>query len=203
MSCRWHDGTDTGQSEGDSGRVTRPVPFPVLMRSVARLVLGIAVLLAAYLLVPLHQESTAASAVAWAAILAVVGLVGVFAHQTRRINQSEYPLLAGVETLIFVLAIFLIGFAFIYLVMSTTAPDTFSEPLNRTGALYFAITVLSTVGFGDITPKSDPSRWLVAAQMLIDIGLIAGALRVILRIARRVDERQRATAESSGGRPSA
>lgn len=175
------------------------VPLGVLLRSVARLVIGIAVLLAAYLLVPLHQDFTAVSAVTWAALLAIVGLVGVFAHQTRRINRSQHPLMAGAESLIFVLAIFLIGFAFVYLVMSTSAPDTFSEPLNRTGALYFAITVLSTVGFGDITPKSDPSRWLVAAQMLIDIGLIAGALKLLLGIARRADERQRATQDPTQG----
>ena len=179
--------------------MTGRIPIGVLVRSVARLVLGIAVLLAAYMLVPLQRESTVVSAVTWAVLLAVVGLVGVFAHQTRRINRSEYPLMAGAESLIFVLAIFLIGIAFVYLVMSTSAPDTFSEPLNRTGALYFAITVLSTVGFGDITPKSDPSRWLVAAQMLIDIGLIAGALRLLFGIARRADERQRASQESTQG----
>lgn len=177
--------------------MTSPVPVRVLIRSIARLVLGIAVLLAAYLLVPVQQESTAVSAVTWAALLALVGLVGVFAHQMRRINRSRYPLMAGAESLIFVLAIFLIGFAFVYLVMSTSAPDTFSEPLNRTGALYFAITVLSTVGFGDITPRSDPSRWLVSAQMLIDIGLIAGALKLLFGIARRADQRQRATAAHS------
>ena len=80
--------------------------------------------------------------------------------------------------------------------MSLNAPDTFSEPLNRTGALYFAVTVLSTVGFGDITPKTDPSRWLVMAQMIIDLGLIAGALRLLFRVARRADERQRTAAPS-------
>lgn len=179
--------------------MTSQVHFRVLLGSIARLVLGIAVLLAGYLLVPIHPDSTAASAVTWAALLAVVGLVGVFAHQTRRINRSRYPLMAGAESLIFVLAIFLIGFAFVYLVMSASAPDTFSEPLNRIGALYFAITVLSTVGFGDITPKSDPSRVLVAAQMLIDIGLIAGALKLLFGIARRADQRQRGIPDNAPG----
>jgi len=167
------------------------IPASVLLRSLTRIVVVIAVLLVAYLLVPLHPESTTISGVTWAALLAMVALVVVFVHQTRRINRSSYPLLAGTEALVIVLALFLIGFAFVYLVMSATAPDTFSEPLNRTGAIYFAITTLSTVGYGDITPKSDPSRWLVSAQMLIDIGLIAGALRLIFGIARRADRRQR------------
>jgi hypothetical protein len=165
-------------------------------------VLIVAVLLAAYLWVPIRNDSPVVSAVTWAALLALVAVVGVFVHQTRRINRSTYPLLAGAETLIVVLAIFLIGFAFVYLAMSTSAPDTFSEPLNRAGALYFAITVLSTVGFGDITPKSDPSRWLVSAQMLIDIALLAGVVRLIVGIARRADERRRSGGEGGAARPS-
>lgn len=174
------------------------VPLRVLLRSILQIVVVVAVLLAAYLAVPVQPDSTATSAVTWAALLALVAVILVFMHQTRRINRSRYPLLAGAESLIILLAIFLIGFAFVYFVMSTSAPDTFSEPLNRTGALYFAITVLSTVGFGDITPKSDPSRWLVSAQMLIDIGLIAGALRLIFGIARRAEERRKGAAESAG-----
>jgi F0F1-type ATP synthase assembly protein I len=174
------------------------VPVRVLARSIAQIVIVVAVLLTGYLLVPVQADSAAVSAVAWAALLAFVSVVVVFLHQARRITHAAYPLLAGAEALIILLAIFLIGFAFIYLVMSTSAPDTFSEPLNRTGALYFAITVLSTVGFGDITPKSDPSRWLVSAQMLIDIGLIAGALRLIFGIARKAEERRRTTTGESG-----
>lgn len=95
---------------------------------------------------------------------------------------------------VIVVATFVIGIAFIYLVMSTHAPDTFSGPLNRTGARYFANTVLSTVGFGDITRKSDPSRWLLSAQMLIDIGFITGGVRLRSSIARRADRRNRSSA---------
>lgn len=172
--------------------MTTRVPLTVLIRAGVRIVAIVALLLVAYFFVPIRQGSPVTSAVVWASLLVLVALVGVFLHQTRRINRSQYPLLAGVETLIVVLAIFLIGFAFVYLSMSTSAPDTFSEPLNRTGAVYLAITILSTVGFGDITPQSDASRWLVSAQMLIDIGFIAGALRLIFDIARRADTRQRA-----------
>lgn len=175
------------------------VPWRVLARSITQIIVVVAVLLSTYLLVPIHTDSTAFSAVTWAALLALVAVIVVFVHQTRRINRSRHPLLAGAESLIVLLAIFLIGFAFVYLVMSTSTPDTFSEPLNRAGALYFAITVLSTVGFGDITPRSDPSRWLVSAQMLIDIGLIAGALRLVFGIARRAEERRRGAVDDAAG----
>ena len=175
------------------------IHWRVLAAAIVRIVIVVAVLLAAYILVPVQPDSSVVSAVTWAALLALVAVIVVFMHQARRINRSTYPLLAGAESLIILLAIVLVGLAFVYFVMSSSAPDTFSEPLNRTGALYFAITVLSTVGFGDITPKSDPSRWLVSLQMLIDIGLIAGALRLVFGMARRAEERRRTPPPDSSG----
>lgn len=166
------------------------VPPRVAVRSILQIVLVIAVLLAGYWIIPLHPESAAVTAAVWAAVLAF-GLLGLaFLRQARRIFRSEYPMLAAAETLVILLAVFLIGFAFVYLALSASDPSSFSQPLNRTGALYFAVTVLSTVGFGDITPTADGTRWVVMAQMLIDIGLIAGALRLIVGLARRADQRR-------------
>ncbi len=167
------------------------VPGRVLLRSVTQIIIVVALLLTVYYVVPLHRVSAALTAVTWAGLIAMASLILVFMRQARRINHSRYPLLAGAESLLIILAIFVIGIAFVYLSLSTSTPDAFSEPLNRTGALYFSITVLSTVGFGDITPETDAARILVAGQMLVDIGLIAGALRVIFGIARRAEERQR------------
>lgn len=179
--------------------MTQQIPFRALALSVLRMVMVVAVLIGAYLVVPIHPESPVTSAVVWASLLALVALIGVFLHQTRRINRSNHPMLAGAETLIIVLAIFVVGFSFVYLSMSTSAPDTFSEPLNRAGAFYFTMTVLSTVGFGDITPKTDLSRWLVSAQMGIGIGFLAGALRLIFGIAKRADQRHQVNPETSTG----
>ena len=42
----------------------------------------------------------------------------------------------------------------------------FTQPLTRTDALYFTVTVFSTVGFGDISPKLEAARVVLIAQML-------------------------------------
>jgi hypothetical protein len=59
-------------------------------------------------------------------------------------------------------------FAIVYVSMAHANPVSFSEQLSRTAGLYFTITVLSTVGFGDITARTDAARLIVSLQMLLD-----------------------------------
>jgi len=40
----------------------------------------------------------------------------------------------------------------------------FSEPRTRTNALYFTVTVSSTVGFGDVTARTEAARRVVTAR---------------------------------------
>lgn len=54
-----------------------------------------------------------------------------------------------------------------------------SEPLNHTGALYLAVTVSSTVGFGDVTPDDDLARIATSAQMLLDLVVIGAVVRLL------------------------
>jgi voltage-gated potassium channel len=79
----------------------------------------------------------------------------------------------------------LLVFAVAYLRMADAQVGTFSEPLSQTDALYFTVTVFATVGFGDITPRTDPARVVTMVQMLGDLlvvglvlHLIVGAVRV-------------------------
>jgi hypothetical protein len=41
--------------------------------------------------------------------------------------------------------------------------------MDKVGAMYFTVTVFSTVGFGDITAKTDLARTLVTVQMLVNL----------------------------------
>ena len=84
-----------------------------------------------------------------------------------------------------IIPFFLVLFAWIYLTMSTSSPAAFGAQLNRTSALYFTITVFSTVGFGDITPKTDPARIVAMVQMLSDLAVLAVVVRLILGAATR------------------
>ena len=71
-----------------------------------------------------------------------------------------------------ILPLFLVLFASTYFVMERASAASFTEPLTRTDALYFTVTVFSTVGFGDITAKSEAARVVLIVQMLADLAFL-------------------------------
>ena len=150
-------------------------------------VLACGVLLAVYYLVPfdnLRREQ--------ALLRLVIGIVAfavVLAWQLRRVTRAEYPVLRAVHALAVTIPFFLVVFAAVYLSLAHGSEANFSEPLDHTGALYLAITVFSTVGFGDITPESELARIVVSVQMLLDLVVIGVVVR-LLSTAAKVGSRE-------------
>ena len=61
-----------------------------------------------------------------------------------------------------------------------TSASNFSQPMTRTDALSLTVTVLATVGFGDITAKTGAARLVVIGQMSTDLIILGLGARVIL-----------------------
>jgi hypothetical protein len=64
--------------------------------------------------------------------------------------------------------------------------------------LYFTVTILSTVGFGDITPHTDVARLLTTVQMLTDLGLITIVVRLLFGGASRQASRPTTPDDAEG-----
>ncbi len=77
----------------------------------------------------------------------------------RSIIAAPFPGLRAVEALATSVPLFLLLFAATYVVMATLSASNFSQPLTRTDALYFTVTMFGTVGFGDITAKPRRPGW--------------------------------------------
>jgi Ion channel len=77
-----------------------------------------------------------------------------------------------------------------YFVMGGGSEADFSEPLTRTDALYFTVTVFSTVGFGDITATTQGARLVVTGQMVAGIVIIGLGARIIVDAVKRGQQRQ-------------
>jgi len=121
----------------------------------------------------------------------------ILAWQARRIVGAELPELRAVEALGVIIPLFLILFATFYLSMSNASPLTFSQPLDHTQAIYFTVTVFSTVGFGDITPHTDLARIAVSIQMLLDLVIIGAVVRMLLNAAQAGLARARDSSDQS------
>ena len=131
-----------------------------------------------------------------AARVSVVGLqrdeatlqpVPYFERLTGRLDQRDAlildPMLATGGTLIATIMLLVVIFAQVFLTLDHTAPGSFSQELNKMGALYFSMTVTATVGFGDIVAKTDTARAVVTFQMFINLVLLAAALRGLITVA--------------------
>jgi hypothetical protein len=57
------------------------------------------------------------------------------------------------------------------------------------------VTVFSTVGFGDITAKSEAARVVLIIQMLADLALLGAGIRILLGAVQRGRERSSQTAD--------
>jgi hypothetical protein len=153
-----------------------------IFRCGATVVLCWVFLIGAFYVLPIGHESSLRAGVRLGVDLALIG--AVFAWQIRRISVAALPELRAVEALGIVIVLFLVLFSGIYLAMSNESGLTFSQGLDHTRALYFTVSVFSTVGFGDITPRTDAARLVVAAQMLLDLAIIGAAVRLIFNAAR-------------------
>ena len=169
--------TDSAATPPAAPQQAKPPPGKIV-RALLRALGSTAVLVAIYYLLPLDRSST------WAAVaMLVIGLVlfiGLVAFQVRSIVRSRFPALRAIEALATSIPLFLLLFASVYVVMATISASNFSEPVTHTDALYFTVTVFSTVGFGDITAKSEAARLVVTSQMISDLLIIGLGLRVIV-----------------------
>ena len=73
--------------------------------------------------------------------------------------------------------------------LATISAGNFSQPLSRTDAIYFTVTVFATVGFGDITAKTEVARLVVTGQMLGDLIVLGLGVRVLLSAVQRGRQR--------------
>ena len=173
-------------------------PFRRIVRSLLRATGSTAALVVIYYLLPLDRSS--ASAAVTMLVIGLVLFIGLVAYQVRSIVRSQYPALRAIEALATSIPLFLLLFASVYVVMSTISASNFGQQLTHTDGLYFTVTVFSTVGFGDITAKTEAARLVVTSQMIADLLIIGLGLRVIVGAVTR--SRQQRPDDAGTGRPS-
>ena len=168
----------------------------LIFRAVLRSVLAAVVLVVLYYVVPLDRRWDSDTAIRL--LIGIVVFAGVMVWEVRVIAGARYPGLRAAGALGLILPLFLVLFASTYFVMERASAASFTEPLTRTDALYFTVTVFSTVGFGDITAKSETARVVLIIQMLADLAFLGAGIRVLLGAVQRGRERGSGTGDDTG-----
>lgn len=138
-------------------------------------------------------------------VLLIIGMAVyalVLRLQLRRVVRAKRPGLIAAESLILSAGLFIAIFSGIYVIIEGDSPGSFSEPIDHFTATYFTLTVLATVGFGDITATSDTARFIVMMQMALGLGFLAVIIKVFTGAAQRAmqsrDDRRHRHSERAG-----
>ncbi|MEU4572807.1 ion channel [Nonomuraea sp. ATR24] len=147
-----------------------------------RLIWNSALVIALYYLVPLEAGGPLwlrwARAAVFAAGVALV-VVGV-ARAARRQATAEPGSLPATGLAVATVA----GVALFALAdygVAVWGENEFAGLRTRTDALYFAVSTLATVGFGDVHAQGQVARALVLAQMVFNLVVLATAATLLTR----------------------
>ena len=158
-------------------------PMRSVVAAVTRILLTTGVLLAVYARAPLKLPDDG-RAVGRLAVLTIV-LVVVLTWQIVSVARSPYPGLRAVEAISVSFPLLILMFAWTYYAMDNARPNSFNEALDRVDAVYLTVTVLATVGFGDIVATSEATRAVVTFQMVVNMVLLGIVFKVLLTAVRQ------------------
>ena len=117
-----------------------------------------------------------ALALAATAVLILFSTYCVLSYVLRARAITRDQLYAGISMYL------MLGFAFgsVYYLISLLNPKSFTANVERPDLMYFSFVTLATLGYGDITPKSEMARSLAVIEAL------AGMLYIAIFMARLV-----------------
>jgi preprotein translocase subunit YajC len=154
------------------------------------------VVVVTYFAVPLSSHATARAGVFLGG--SMIALAAIVWWHLHSVMNSRVPRIRSIAALITTLPLFLVVFATAYFILSRSDGANFSERLTRLDALYFALTVFTTVGFGDIAPMTQLARATTTLQMAADLVLVGLLVRALVGAA-RIGVARRDGRGSSGG----
>ncbi|MFK5636045.1 MULTISPECIES: potassium channel family protein [unclassified Ornithinimicrobium] len=125
---------------------------------------------------PTQPESVARLTVS---VLALITVLFLLRSQASRSRHSLSSAMHRIQWLLTALYVLVLSFALVYATVAELAVGQFFGIENRTDALYFSVTLVSTVGFGDVHAVGTLARLLVTVHMLFNLIYLGTALRLL------------------------
>jgi hypothetical protein len=111
-------------------------------------------------------------------VVVLILLVRSINRQLLRLLDSSDAPLGGLLTGIIGGVLF---FALVDYIVARHLPGEFVDLNTRIDGLYFALTTLATVGFGDVHAEGQIARAILCVQIVFDVAILATAGSVLLR----------------------
>jgi hypothetical protein len=135
-----------------------------------------AALLALYFLVPVPDTPHRTVVTALVFLGGLTALVTYVLVLVRRARTPDDAL--KIESLLLLLYAVVIFFSLVYLRLAQT-PGEMVGLNTRVDAMYFTVTTMSTVGYGDITAAGQAARVVVTIHMVFNVGVLGVAAKLI------------------------
>jgi len=150
-----------------------------LIETLLRAVVSTALVMAVYFVLPFDNYAKSSFWLTLMLSLLVVAVLVVL--EVRAVLKSQRPGGRAVQAIAITLPAFVTVFAIAYFMLSRTAASNFNDPdMTKLDALYFTMTVLTTVGFGDIVATSQFARAVVIVQEALDLIVVGLVIRVFV-----------------------
>lgn len=107
-----------------------------------------------------------------------IGILGwAITGQVRR--QLAMDAGANLQSLVMLLELVVVFFAAAYFLLELSSPGQIADLKTRTDSLYFTLSTLTTVGFGDVHAVGQLARVLVIIQMIFDVVFVAAIVATV------------------------
>lgn len=151
-------------------------------RRALRLLIGVVLAVTIYFTMPIDVSSeNTGTRFAISMLMITVLTVGTIWEVVRHIERPELR----VDGLVFAIVLGILAFALAYYRVETVDPGQFAELETRLDALYFAVSTLLTVGFGDVHAVGQTARGLVLVAMLFNVLVVTTAVTTLSSAVRR------------------
>ena len=141
-------------------------------------------LLMAYFAFPVDWGASTAylalSLVLTALGLGVLAWTMVLELQHLRSGAGELP----ARVLAMMLVLLVMAFSLAFFLINLLSPDQFVGLATRTDALYFTLSTMTTVGYGDVHAEGQLARAVMCVMIAFNIVVVASLVRAHTRVGR-------------------
>ena len=171
-----------------------------IVGTTVRTLLAVAIMIVAFVVIP--PGAVVRGDDALRVTIGVLMILAVIVWQVRAIYNDPVPEFRAGASLVLLSVLLVLVFAMTYCAIYVADPTSFSEPMTNSTSIYFTVTTLATVGYGDVHAVTQGARWVVTVQMIVNLTLVVALGRVLLaaaRVGRSRQQARRAGAQSATG----